>query len=251
MKSSVVLIHGFPFSSTMWEPQAHALKAAGYRVLTPDLPGFGNRLPWPRESCSMETFADDIHSLILRQAGGAAVVGGFSMGGYILLALLRSHPESVQAAIFLDTHPAADPPQVRANRLAMVEALKKQGIESVAESMPGKLLSNSASPRVVQDVADMIRRQTPEALIAAQLAMAARRDQTDLLGRLRIPALVIVGSLDTITPPSMAAAMSGKISSSRLVEISGAGHMSNLESPELVNQAMLEFLNTLPVRHYT
>ncbi|HTV48464.1 MAG TPA: alpha/beta fold hydrolase [Phycisphaerae bacterium] len=250
MKPTVVLIHGFPLSSAMWEPQTKGLKAAGYRVFTPDLPGFGNSRPKSQESCSMESFADEIFSLIKRQAGGSAVVGGFSMGGYVLLALLRDHPEAVSAAMFIDTHPAADTPETRTNRLAMVETVRKQGVAPIAESMPEKLLSKSASPELMQEVAEMIRRQPPQAIIAAQLAMAARRDQTDLLGKLRIPTLVIVGSDDVITPPATAAALSGRIPFSRLVEIPSAGHLSSLQSPEMLNNAMLEFLNSLPALHH-
>ncbi|HMD54466.1 MAG TPA: alpha/beta fold hydrolase [Phycisphaerae bacterium] len=245
MKPVVILLHGFALDSAMWDPQRRALAGMGYRVIAPDFPGFGSRAPWPREACSMDSFADDVYSLIVREASGSAVVAGLSMGGYILLSLLRRHSDVIQAAMLVDTQPAADTPQSREYRMAMVKAVEREGNEAMVAAMLPRLLSDSASDELKKYLTDMVRRQSPQGIIAAQLAMAARRDQTDLLSQLHVPVLIIVGAEDVITPPSIAADMKAKIPSARLVEIPGAGHMSNLQSPERVSEAMLEFLNSL------
>jgi cysteine desulfurase len=83
------------------------------------------------------------------------------------------------------------------------------------------------------------------AAAAALRAMAVRRDQTDLLPRLGVPALVIVGGEDSVTPPADAEAMHRLIPGSRLVTIEGAGHASNLERPADFNRALREFLDGL------
>ncbi len=242
---TILLIHGFPLDSRMWTPQRSALEAVGYRVLTPDLPGFGRRKPWPMENCSMESFADDIYRLLLADAGGRAAVGGFSMGGYVLLALLRRHPDVVTAIMLMDTHAAADTPPARENRHEMIRAVQERGVQPVGAAMVPRLLSSAAPVELRRDISAIIGAQSSVGIINAQAAMARRGDHTDLLRQLRVPALVVVGQEDVITPPATARAMCDKIPAGRLVEIPGAGHLANLEAPAAVNNALVEFLRVL------
>src|SRR5579872_2027342 len=93
----VVLIHGYPLDGSVWEHQERALRDAGYNVIAPDLPGFAAAPPLPDHG-TINDYANTIHRLILEKCGGRAVVGGLSMGGYILMALLREQPEAVRAA---------------------------------------------------------------------------------------------------------------------------------------------------------
>jgi pimeloyl-ACP methyl ester carboxylesterase len=76
--------------------------------------------------------------------------------------------------------------------------------------------------------------------------MALRRDQTDILPKMDVPVLVLVGSEDAVTPPSDAEAMHALIEGSRLQVIEGAGHVSNVEKPEEFDRALAEFLESLP-----
>ncbi len=244
--ATLVLIHGFPLDSRMWARQGAALEAAGYRVLTPDLPGFGQSAPWPRQHCSLDAFADEIHRCLEAYAGGPAVVGGLSMGGYVLLALLRRHRQAVRAAIFMDTHPAADTPSSRQKRWQLIDAVAAQGVRAVAEAMLPRLLSATAGAEVRQAAMALMLAQDPQGVIGALEAMARRPDQTDLLPTLSLPVLLIAGEQDASTPPAVMAAMRDKIPGSRLVEIPRAGHLSNLEAPEEVNAALLHFLHELP-----
>src|SRR5262245_8714444 len=134
----IVLIHGFPFDGSMWRAQEEFLSSpegGGYRVLAPDLAGFGPSPQTPAPdpaTASMEGFAEEIHRLIARE-GGKAIVGGLSMGGYVLLSLLRSYPHDVAAAMLIDTRAQADTPEVRANRLKSIENVKANGTGTLME----------------------------------------------------------------------------------------------------------------------
>jgi pimeloyl-ACP methyl ester carboxylesterase len=75
--------------------------------------------------------------------------------------------------------------------------------------------------------------------------MAVRRDQTELLGEINCPTLIMAGSLDAITPPGDAEALHREIRGSHLEVIKGAGHVSNLERPEQFNRTLANFLNAL------
>jgi pimeloyl-ACP methyl ester carboxylesterase len=89
----------------------------------------------------------------------------------------------------------------------------------------------------------MVRRVSDEGLIAALQAMHDRADSVPTLATIRVPTLILVGAKDTLTPPSMAAAMQGGIPESRLVEIPESGHLTPLENPPAFNAALAEFLS--------
>jgi pimeloyl-ACP methyl ester carboxylesterase len=243
----IVLIHGFPLDSTMWAAQAAFLRSAeggGHAVLTPDVAGFGAAGgPAPgREKATVEGYAEAIHALIQEKCGGRAIVGGFSMGGYILLALLRDYPGDVAAAMFIDTRAEPDTAEARANRLKSIEEVSKNGPPAVLEGLMGKLFSKRPSEAVKKAVRGIMDKQSAGAIIAAQSAMAKRRDQSDLLPELQIPVLVVVGAEDGITPPSVALAMQSHMPHAMVVQIVSAGHMSPMEQPDAVNGAMKAFL---------
>lgn len=244
---TMVLLHGFPLDGTSWEPQRAALEAAGHRVLTPHLPGFGDPAApaLAGESCSMEGFARVVRDLIVGEAGGRAVVGGLSMGGYVLMALLRDFPETVEAAIFLDTKAEADSAEARSGRLKMIGEVRKHGTEAAVETMLGRVLSPGASEALKQQVRTIMRRQAVEAVCGAQWAMAYRRDQRAVLAALRVPALFVVGDADALTPPALMRALAERTAGGQFVEIAGAGHQSNLEKPVEVSAALAAFVAQL------
>jgi 3-oxoadipate enol-lactonase len=240
----IVLIHGFPFDSGMWREQAAFLRGKGYAVATPDLPGLGGTAALPREKTSIEAFAGVVHQEIAK-VGGKAIVGGLSMGGYVLLALLRDYPESVAAAMLIDTRPDADSAEARANRLKSIEEIEKNGPAKVVEGMMGKALGRRPTEAVKAEVRGMMERQKGEGMANALWAMSKRRDQTDLLPELRLPVLIVVGAEDGITPPSVALNMQSHMPHAVVVQIVGAGHVSPVEQPGAVNQAIEIFLATV------
>jgi pimeloyl-ACP methyl ester carboxylesterase len=247
----ILLIHGFPFDGSMWASQAAFLRDKGYTVLTPTLPGFGGTAPLPREQTSMEAFAAGIHAVIDKEAGGRAIVGGFSMGGYVLLALLREYPASVAAAMLIDTRADADSAEVRANRYKLVELIDQQGAAGAAQvfdAMVPKLLRKKPAPEMLTKARLLMEAQAGHGGAGAAnalFAMAKRRDQSDLLAGLTVPVLVLVGAEDGITPPSVALAMQSHMPHAMAVQIVAAGHLSPVEQAGPVNGAIETFLTTV------
>jgi pimeloyl-ACP methyl ester carboxylesterase len=246
----IVLIHGFPLDSSMWAAQAAFLKSpagGSHSVFTPDLPGFGKEggTAPAREKASIEGYAETIHALIQEKCGGKAIVGGLSMGGYILLALLRDYGDDVVAAMFLDTRADPDTADGRAARMKSIEELQKGNAAGVHDTLLGRMLGKRPSEVVKRQVRTMMEGQPPAAFIAAQSAMAKRRDQSDLLPELKIPVLIVVGAEDAITPPSVALAMQSHMPHALVVQIVASGHMTPMEQPDAVNGAMRAFLGTV------
>jgi len=188
----------------------------------------------------MEGYAAEVHRFI-GALGGPAVVGGFSMGGYILLALLRAFPEDVAGAMLINTRADADSAEARANRLKSIDDVRAAGTGGLVEAMIGRLLGKNATAALKEEMRGLMSRQSAAAVIAAQSAMSRRRDQTELLPQLRVPALIVVGAEDAVTPPAVARGMHALIPGSQLVEIAGAGHMTPLEAPEALGVAIRDF----------
>lgn len=231
----------------MWEPQVAALTQRGCRVLPVNLPGFGGppNTPWPKERCSIDAFAEHVREFIVREAGGKAVVGGFSMGGYVLLALLENYPESVRAAMFFDTRPEADSAEARAARLASMENIQATGsLAALVDTMVPRLVSVHGTAALRHQVRSMILRQNAQAVVGAQYAMSRRPDRTALLSTLKVPVLLVVGADDVITPPSVAIGMHSHMPHAMLSQVVKAGHLANLEAPASVNASIETFLHT-------
>jgi len=242
----VVLLHGFPFNRSMWREQSAAL-AGDYRVITPDLRGHGETTVTD-EPATMEEMADDLASLLDELNINRAIVGGLSMGGYVTLAFCRKYPERVSGVVLADTRATPDNEEGRRTREETARRALAEGMGPIADAMTPKLLAPATlerRPETVARVREMILGTEPRGAAAALRGMALRRDQTDLLPRLQVPALVIVGGEDSLTPPSDAEAMHGLMTDSRLVTLEGAGHASNLERADEFGRALREFLDGL------
>jgi 3-oxoadipate enol-lactonase len=244
--TALVLLHGFPFDRSMWRGQAEAV-GEEFRVVAPDLRGLGETPVG--DEVSIEGMAEDVSALLDELGLGRVVLGGLSMGGYVAFEFFRKFTERVRALVLADTRPQADTEEGRRTREETAQRALKEGMAPIVESMLPKLLSAETRERggeVLERARALMLGTSPEGAAAALRAMAARRDQTDLLPSINVPTLIIVGGEDTVTPPADAEAMHAKIEGSRLVVVEGAGHLSNVERPEQFNRALVEFLRGLP-----
>jgi 3-oxoadipate enol-lactonase len=243
---AVVLLHGYPFNRSMWHEQVEILKD-NYRVITPDLRGLGESSVTER-TATMDEMAEDVAALMDQLQVKRVVLGGLSMGGYVAFAFYRRFPTLVRALVLADTRPQSDTDEGRRSREAQAQKILKEGMESIADDFLKKVLTPatlSHKPEVREHVRRMILKTKPEGAANALRGMAARRDQTDSLSEIPVPALVIVGSEDALTPPKDAELMRREIRDSRLEVIEGASHLSNLEQPEQFNRVLKNFLAAL------
>lgn len=241
----VVLLHAFPLSSAMWLAQREAL-ASRYRLITPDQRGFGGS-PLGDDQPSLDRVADDVAALLDLKRIDRAVIGGLSMGGYVAMAVWRRHRDRVRALVLADTKAGADSPETRSNRERIAAAV-------TGEPGPGVLLDEVlptlVGPTTVRErqlvygrVRGFVQTAPPLAVAWAQRAMAARPDSTADLAAVDVPALVVVGEEDTLSPPAESEAIVGLLSAGRLVRIPRAGHLSAIEEPDRFTAALGEFLD--------
>jgi len=230
----IVLLHAFPMSSAMWEPQLAALK--DYSVLTPDLRGFGAApltAPWLIEHAAAD---------ILASFEGPAVFVGLSMGGYVALQIAASAPERVKGLVLCDTRAEPDANENKAKRAAAIDFVRKNGVEAFLAPFLKDSVHAQSAMGLLHSVAS---KASPEAVMAALAALAARPDAVPGLSKIKVPTAVIVGSQDKITPLPMSEAMRAKIPGAELHIIPDAGHFSNAENPAAFNERLLSFLKRL------
>jgi pimeloyl-ACP methyl ester carboxylesterase len=228
----------------MWEPQLESIER--WRIIVPALAGFdGSSAP---DDPSIANYAADVLELLTVLGIERAVFCGLSMGGYVTFGILRQAASRVRGVILADTRSQADSDAALEGRRRMLQALEREGPGAVARDMLPKLFARqtySSRPDLVNSVRQMMVRQSRESIAAALEALMLRPDSSPLLGRISVPALVIVGEEDTLTPPADSQQMHDAIPGSTLVRIPKAGHLSNLEEVQAFGAAVQTFLDRI------
>ncbi|WDI44597.1 alpha/beta fold hydrolase [Bremerella sp. P1] len=245
--SPLVLVHGFPLDHHMWDPVFEPL-AEQHQVIAIDLRGFGQSHGY-REIVPMELFADDIAAILdAMEITEQVNFAGLSMGGYIGWQMWQRHRDRLSRLILLDTRAIADEEvQARARRMA-AEAVLSAGMDDVPVNMLPKLLAESTindKPEVAKALTEMILRQDPRGVAAAQRGMAQRPNVESWLADITIPTLVISGEHDVISSPEEMKGFAAQIPGAQFVEIPEAGHMVPMENPAAMCEAVLPFCHDL------
>lgn len=243
---SLVLLHPYPTNHRFWEPLATVL-AEDYRLIIPDLRAHGASSSG-NGPATMEKHAADLLRLCDVAGVSRAVFFGVSIGGYILFEFWRRHRERVQALILCDTRAQADTPEGRASRLAIASDIETKGPHEYLDGMIPKLLGESTRrnrPDLVEQARGMMAEMKVAGISATLRGMAGRPDSVATLSAINVPALVMVGEEDTLTPPADAELMRASIKGSQLAGIPAAGHYAPFEQPEKTMLPLREFLQKL------
>jgi 3-oxoadipate enol-lactonase len=228
----------------MWEPQL-SLAGYGWRVIVPELRGFGDGAGDP-PTTSMDDYAADVIDLLDALHIEDAAICGLSMGGYTAFAMFRLAPRYFRAMILADTKSPGDSPEAVAGRKSMQQLVREKGQSAVADALLPRLVGDTTK-RGRPDVIDHLRRQitgsSVEAIAGALTALMTRPDSTPTLASIHCPVQILVGDEDALTPPPLSEQMHRDIAGSELVVIPGAGHMSNMEQPQRFNDALAHFLD--------
>lgn len=241
----VVLIHGHPFDHTMWYPQVVAL-SDNYRVITPDLRGYGKSTLPASGKTRFEDYATDMLLLLDHLGVGSFHLAGLSQGGQIIMEMFRQAPGRIKSLIFADTFASLDTPEVKQGRYDAANRLEREGMDAYADEVIYKMLKPehvTSMPKVAEHVIKMMKSTSP---LGAATALRARAERIDYLSvvfpTIGIPALAIVGRQDEFTPVPKAEEMQRNLKNCKLVVIEDAGHMPNLEHPDEFNKVVLDFL---------
>lgn len=246
----IIFIHGFPLNKTMWDNQMNALKEV-YRIISYDIRGHGDS-EIGYDDFSIKLFATDLLLLMDALKIEKASLCGLSMGGYIALNAIENHPECFDALVLCDTNCIADPPVVKQKRLNTIESIRDFGMERYVDDSIVHLFapeSFTTHQEVVSEVKEMMLNTSEQSLSKTLLALSQRKATCSKLPEITIPVLFLVGEEDVITPPEASELMHEKIKNSTLHIIKQAGHLSNLENPEVFNEHLKAFFATVYKKH--
>ncbi|GIW25438.1 alpha/beta fold hydrolase [Meiothermus sp.] len=238
MAIPVIFLHAFPYGPAMWEGQLEAVKE--HPVLWPDILGYE----------SLESAAASVLVQMDERGWDKAVLVGLSMGGYVIFRLWNLEPERFVGLVLADTRATPDTPEQKASRAQMALRIQQEGVGFLPEALSGHLgeSTRTRNPALVEQVRQILLAADPDKTIASLKGLADRPDSLPLLPNISVPALVLVGEEDTLTPPADARQMAAQIPDSRMLILPEAGHLANLENPKAFNTALRGFLCELEGR---
>ncbi len=242
----IVFIHGFPFDKSMWEPQLEYFKSK-YRVISYDIRGYGKSTK-DKRIASIDLFAEDLIKLLEVLKIDKVVACGLSMGGYILLNALNKFPEKFEAVILADTQCIGDSTETKVKRKKSILQIDENGLHDFAASFVKNIFCKDiqkSNKKIVNKIESLILSISPQTITETLNALAQRKEMCTSLSDISIPVLILCGEEDSVTPLSQSNAMHSTISGSKFLTISGAGHMSNLEQPEVFNKYVDNFISNI------
>jgi len=183
---------------------------------------------------------EEIASALLPLLPPKFALAGLSMGGIVAMELLRRAPERITRIALMDTNPLAETPQTAAAYEPMIIGARAGRLDEVMRGFmrPDFLAPGPGRIAVLNKVFEMAQDLGPEIMVRQVRALQRRRDQQPTLRRCKVPALVMCGAHDTLTPLKRHAFMAELIPYARLEVIEDAGHLPTLEAPEAVTAAL-------------
>jgi 3-oxoadipate enol-lactonase len=240
---TMLFVHGFPFDHTMWQTQVDEF-SKDYKCVSFDIRGLGES-PAGDGQFTMESFVDDLETILDELKLNRPILCGLSMGGYISLRALERIQEKFSASILCDTRSEADNNEGKLKRAVGIKRINKEGLAPFAKDFITNCFGDDFRQNKKSDFEKIIEKSSqfnPVGVKGCLLAMLSRSDTKANLGKINIPTLLICGEQDTLTPPPVMKDMFHKINKAEFVEIPEAGHMTPIENPQAVNKAIRDFL---------
>ncbi|SLN15286.1 alpha/beta fold hydrolase [Ruegeria meonggei] len=230
MIEPLVLLPGLMCDARLFEPQIVSLSRS--RAVTVAPVSIGERI-------------EEIASRLLDQLPHRFALGGLSMGGVVALEIIRRAPDRVSRLCLMATDAQAETPQMAAAREELLIGAKAGRLEDVIRKIIGSdtlapgpqripILNNVISMAVDMG-ADVFERQIR--------ALQRRPDQQGELRHIRVPTLILCGAHDRIAPVRKHAFMADLIPAAELKVLEDAGHLPSLEAPQVVNNALHDWLS--------
>lgn len=241
----IVFLHGIVMDRSLFDHQVEALRN-DYRVVTIDAPGHGESAPVPL-GIDLWRYADMVAGVADQLGINEAVWGGQSMGGFTIMRLALAKPERVKGLILIDTQAHSE----EADKLAQYEAFLTIGLEDgFKEDLANVLmLALFSQTYTAKPESDVRRKKLLDTDVPGEHAMIrAVFDRDDIharLGEIRCPVAVIHGVEDVAIELERGDELARDLPDATFTPIEDAGHASVLERPDVVTEAIREFLRRI------
>ena len=240
-----VLLHGLGSAGEAWQLQFEPLSGLGFRVVAPDVPGFGWS-PWPGGKVSIPRLAEFVARFMEGVGAAPAHVMGISMGGVIALQLALDYPDKVRSLVLVNAFARLRPrsPGEWGYFLARALMVRLMGLEKQADLVARRIFPRPEHEELRQVLKRHILQANPRVYRAVMGALF-RFDVRDRLREIRVPTLVVTGEVDTTVAPDLQEDLARGIPNAQHVVIPGAGHAVIADSPDAFNRAITEFYREL------
>lgn len=244
---TLVFIHGFGEDSSIWENQIEYFKN-DYQLIITDLRGSGQSEILLNEDLSIESMANDIKLILDAEEINSCVLLGHSMGGYITLAFAEMYPERVAGFGLIHSTSFADSEEKKIARKKGIEFIEQNGSSAFLRATIPNLYGDkfkAASEEIFNQLLEKSLSIKKETLIAYYEAMMIRRDRTFILKETKVPVLFFIGEEDKAVSPEDALYQSSLPAKCQIKLAQGIAHTGMWECPEILNQEIHSFLNTV------
>lgn len=241
--TTVVFIHGFPFSSEMWRNQLESLPQE-VRGIAYDIRGFGNSDSGHR-FFSVDLFAKDLLALIKNLSIVNPILCGISMGGYIALRTVQLENDLIAGLVLSDTNAIADTDESKIKRFQSIEQIINGDKEVFTEAFLKNVFFEETvnrNPEAIDLIRKLIINTSDSTICSSLLALASRTDTSEFLDQIKCPVLVLRGEYDKLMNQKQTDQLVENIKVSEFASIPEAGHLPNLENPEIFNSYLNHFL---------
>lgn len=248
--NAIVLLHAFPLDHRMWDGVSDEIAKRGWQVFAPDIRGCGNAPEWQLDQpISLRTVAEDVLSLMDKYGVNKFVAGGCSLGGYVVMEIMRIAPERIAGAIFIDTKASADSEEQKANRLRVAEQVQStNSTEAFYRAMLPNVLGKTTheiSPEKVEYTSQLMQDSKVNGVANLQIAMSKRMDSHEVIGKFSGPILSIRGDEDVVASAEDHSKIMSVAKDAVHIEISRCGHLAPIEKPVETADAIVDFLGKL------
>jgi pimeloyl-ACP methyl ester carboxylesterase len=227
--AKLVFVPGLLCTDALFQPQIDALSASHSIHIA--------------QTTDCETI-DQMVEYMLDSVFGEIIVIGLSMGGYVAQEAARIAPDRISAIALLSTSAQPDDEARKRQRHELIKLSEIGRFKGVTPRLLPRFLSAEAleDEAMCQTVMDMAAEIGQKHFTSQQYAIMARRDQRPYLPSFHKPSLVLCGMADELTPPQLSEEMAGLLPRAELVLLDKIGHLSSLEAPEEVTQAIIRLI---------
>jgi pimeloyl-ACP methyl ester carboxylesterase len=242
----MLLLHGYTLSGALFARVRDALQGE-YTVLTVDHRGYGLSEA-PEIPDNVKIYAEDALAVMTHLGFDAAIIGGMSMGGPVTLSMYDMSPERFTGMVLIDTSAAAAAPPEAGLWMGTAEVARSIGKEPIMAALLPDMLTGETrlnEPAVSDYLKAVMEGSSIDGFIGGAIALAERPDFTDMLPKINVPTLVIVGLEDSLYAVQVARDMAGQIPGAELAIIPGGSHAAVFEAADLVGSAIKEWAGGL------
>jgi pimeloyl-ACP methyl ester carboxylesterase len=235
----IVLLHGFCESNTCFSEQVFFL-SKNYRIITPDLPGFGKSDVI--QGASISQWADEIKKVLDKEQVSQCLMMGHSMGGYVTLAFAKKYASRLKGIGLLNSTALADSEERKEKREQTIGFIQSNGVSAYVRSfIPPLFHTEFKDNKIIESIIQEASEFSAEGIVAALQAMKQRDESTKMLEQISLPVLFLAGKYDSLIPYPSNIEQAVMCKKAEICLTQHSAHMSMLEEPSVVNNAIKNF----------